>query len=416
MGVLAPSRLSGVMTGAWRAAHRAATDPRTVGVLRAGPRAAAFLSRASARTAAAGGDDTIVPVRATPALAVQVLVDELVVAAFRHPRLLPKEGDYAMAAADVAEAARIFEANGWLADPTRYHRTPPPPDSAVRRVGQFPGLRYEHVAFASGWEPYAGEPGRDRWLTHRANRIAHAWITRAARPSTSWLVCVHGFGMGANPLLDFNAFRAVPLAHAGCNVAVVVLPMHGPRSGGKALGEGFMSIDLVDSMHGLAQAAWDVRRVMAWLRAEQGAQHLGLIGHSLGGNVAALVAGLEEDLDCVIAGIPVVDLPDLFRRHSPPEIAARAEQLGVLGPHADAVHRVVSPLAVSCRVPKSGRYVFAGLGDRMATFGHARRLWMHWGQPRMATYDGGHVGFFWSGAVRQFVTDALGQSGLLDSA
>src|SRR5215472_10522508 len=134
----APSRLPGVMTGAWRVARRAALDPRTVGVLRAGPRAAAFLSRASARTAAAGGDDTIVPVRTTPALAVQVLVDELMIAAFRHPRLLPRPGDFEVAATDLADAAAFIEANGWSADPSAYHEAPPPPDSVVRRLGQVP--------------------------------------------------------------------------------------------------------------------------------------------------------------------------------------------------------------------------------------------------------------------------------------
>ena len=416
VGIPASERVSGVVTGAWRAARRAALDPRTVGVLRAGPRAAAFLSRASARTAAAASDDTIVPVRTTPALAVQVLVDELMIAAFRHPRLLPRAGDYDVAAADLATAAAYLDAQGWSADPAGYHRVPPPPDSVVRRLGQVPGLRYEHVAFASGWEPYADEPGRERWLAHRANRIAHAWIARSPQPSASWLVCIHGFGMGSSPLLDFNAFRTVAMLRGGCNVAVVVMPMHGPRGEGKARGEGFMSIDLVDSMHGLAQAAWDVRRLTAWLRAEQGAEQVGIIGHSLGGHVAALVAGLEDDLACVVAGIPVVDLPDLFRRHSPPEIARLAEHQGVLGPNSDAVHHVVSPLALPCRVPFENRFVFAGVGDRMATFGHAHRLWMHWGRPRLATYDGGHVGFFWSGAVRQFVSEALEESGLLRAA
>jgi acetyl esterase/lipase len=177
-----------------------------------------------------------------------------------------------------------------------------------------------------------------------------------------------------------------------------------------------MSIDLVDSMHGLAQAAWDVRRLIAWLRAEEQARQVGLMGQSLGGHVAALVAGLEDGLSCVVAGIPVVDLPDLFRRHSPPAIARLAQRHGVLGPLSDAVHRVVSPLAMACRVPAEGRFVFGGLGDRMATFGHAHRLWLHWERPKLATYEGGHVGFYWSGAVRRFVTDALGESGLLDAA
>lgn len=412
----APAGWSGMVNGAWRAARRAAFDPRTVGVLRAGPRAAAFLSRASARSAGAADDDTIVPVRATPGLAAQVLLDELMIAAFRHPRLLPRGDDYAVAAADLEAAADVLAAGGFIDEPATYHRRPPLPAVTVRRSGQVPGLRYEHVSFPSDWEPLAEEPGRDRWLSHTANRVAHAWIARAKGGSDRWLVCVHGFGMGSNPLLDLNAFRAAQLTRAGCNVAIAVLPMHGQRSGGRALGEGFMSIDLVDSMHGLAQAAWDVRRLVAWLRAEQGAGAVGLMGHSLGGHVVSLVAGLEDGLSCVVAGIPVVDLPDLFRRHSPAAIASEAERHGVLGSRSDAVHRVVSPLALDCLVPHEGRFVFGGLGDRMATFGHAHRLWLHWGRPRLATYEGGHVGFYWSGAVRRFVTEALGESGLLVAA
>ncbi|HAM03563.1 MAG TPA: alpha/beta hydrolase [Acidimicrobiaceae bacterium] len=416
MGVGVPSRIPGVMGSAWRAALRVAGDPRTMGVLQAAPRTAAFLTHANARTAAADVDDTVVPVRPSPALAAQVLLDEVMIAAFRHPRLIPRGDDYAKAAADLLSTRAALEAGGWLADPAAYHGRPPAPDLVVRRPAQVPGMRYDHVAFPSAWEPRPGEPGRDRWLSYSANRTAHAWVARARHDTGSWLVCVHGFGMGANPLFDLNAFRATQLVRQGINVAVAVLPMHGRRSGGRAPGEGFMSIDLVDSMHGLAQAAWDVRRLVAWLRADQGAQRVGIFGHSLGGHVASLVAALEDDLCCVIAGIPVVDLPDLFRRHSTPAIARQAEKHGALGSAADDVHRVVSPLGLACRVPLEGRFIFGGLGDRMATFGHAHRLWLHWDRPRLATYGGGHVGFYWSGAVRRLVNDAVAESGLARAA
>ena len=411
-----PSRVPGFVSSVWRVARQVANDPRPIGILQAAPRTAAFLSRANARTAAGALDETVVPVRPSPGLAAQVLLDEVMIAAFRHPRLLPGEADYEAAARDLADAQAVLGQGGWLADPAGYHGSPPPPDLVVHRRGQVPGLRYEHVAFPSGWEPRPGEPGRDRWMSFTANRTAHAWIARSRTPSRSWVVCVHGFGMGGNPLMDLNAFRASQLTRAGLNVAVAVLPLHGRRSTGRALGEGFMSIDLVDSMHGIAQAAWDARRLVALLRREEGADLVGVMGHSLGGHVVSLVAGIEPGLSCVIAGIPVVDLPDLYRRHSPPAIARRAERYGILGEPADAVHRVVSPLAFDCLVPPEGRFIFAGLGDRMATFGHAHRLWMHWGRPQLATYEGGHVGFYWSGAVRRFVTDSLGTAGLLAAA
>ena len=110
------------------------------------------------------------------------------------------------------------------------------------------------------------------------------------------------------------------------------------------------------------------------------------------------VAGYAIALDMVVRGTE-----DRSFRKS-------IDSYGVLGPSADDVHRVVSPLAMGCRVPFDRRFIFAGLADRMSTFGHARRLWLHWGQPAWTTYAGGHVGFYWSGAVKRFVDDALSAS------
>src|SRR3712207_7475959 len=47
-----------------------------------------------------------------------------------------------------------------------------------------------------------------------------------------------------------------------------------------------------------------------------GSSRVGVLGVSLGGLVAALLPALEPDLDAVVAGIPVVNIPDLFRARS----------------------------------------------------------------------------------------------------
>ena len=386
-------------------------DPRVMGVLRAGPRVGLFLARSSRRTASADQDDSIVPVRATPALALQAYLDEVLMAVFRHPDLLPGPDDYAPAAADLAAVQTLFSTRGWLDRPMEYHQSPPAPGDVRLWPERALGLGYEHVTFTSGWEPYPEEPGRSRWLSHEANRTVHAWVSRApGAEHRSWLICSHGFGMGTSASMDLRAFRAKQMHRRGVNVVVPVLPLHGPRASGRVRGEDLMTIDLVDSMHGMAQAAWDLRRVIRWLRESQGATTVGLIGYSLGALVAALVAALEDDLACVIAGIPVVSLPELFRRHSLPPVSRLADAHGVLGQAADDAHRVVSPLAMDCKVPFERRYIFAGLADRMSTFGQARQLWLHWSRPTLAAYAGGHVGFFWSSAVRKLVDDALADS------
>jgi dienelactone hydrolase len=392
-------------------ARHAAGDPRLTGVLRAAPSVASFIARSRARSAGAALDDTVVPVRATPGLALQAYLDEVLVAVLRHPELLPKESDCASAAADIGRLRDLFAREGWLDQPAAYHRDPPPPHDLEAWSEHRAGLGFEHIAFSSGWEPSPLEPGWARWMGHEANQTVHASVSRVpGRHHRSWLVCAHGLGMGNNPAMDLRAFRASQLARRGINVVVPVLPLHGPRASGRSRGEDLMTIDMVDSMHGVAQAAWDLRRIIRWLREEQGAEQVGVIGYSLGGLVASIVASLEDDLACVIAGIPVVDLPHLVRRHSPPGIARLADTSGVLGPSADEVHRVVSPLAMDCKVPFERRFIFAGLADRMSTFGHARRLWLHWDRPAFETYAGGHVGFFWSPAVKRFVDEALRRS------
>jgi len=405
------SSVGRLATRAFHGARDVATDPRLSGLLRAGPSVATFIARTRERSAVAAHDATVLPVRATPGLALHAYLDEVLIAMFRHPELMPKAHDYAPAASDLEKTRALFGTRGWLDHPDLYHRAPPPPRHVDTSEEHRQGIGFEHVTFRSGWEPDPQEIGRDRWLAHEANRTVHAWVSRVPdRHQRSWLVGIHGLGMGNNPAVDLRSFRAPQLARRGINVVLPVLPLHGPRASGRARGEDLMSIDMIDSLHGVAQAVWDVRRLVRWLRRTQGAEQIGVMGYSLGGLVASLVASIEDDLTCVIAGIPVVDLPHLFRHHSPPHIARLADSHGVLGPVADDVHRVVSPLAMQCRVPFDRRYIFAGLADRMSTFGHARRLWLHWGQPALATYPGGHVGFYWSGAVKRFVDDALSRS------
>jgi hypothetical protein len=349
-------------------------------------------------------------------------MDEAIVKLMMGPGRLPRRADYERLGEEIPAARSSFAAHGWLDDPARFHTLPPaldPSDITTTR-GRSLGLRYELLRFESGYEPPAGIPGRERWLAHEPNRTAYAWVLRhpdgprdghpdaTARP---WLVCLHAFGTGT-PLMDIPGFRAGRLHRdLGVNLVFPTLPLHGPRRIGRISGDRFLTYDHLDSVNALAQSVWDVRRIVAWVRA-QGAEQVGLYGISLGSYVAALLAALDDDLACVVAGIPVADFPALFRHHMPPRLARRARRYHLLGPDADAVHRVVSPLAVAPRVPHDSRFVYAGLGDRMSTPVQGYRLWEHWDRPAMRWYAGNHVGFLWSPGVHRFVAESLADSGL----
>jgi hypothetical protein len=93
-------------------------------------------------------------------------------------------------------------------------------------------------------------------------------------------------------------------------------------------------------------------------------------------------------------------------------VRLQAVEHGILDGNAELVHRVVSPLAFAQKVPEGRRFIFAGLGDRMAPPDQALALWRHWDEPEISWYAGNHVGYLWSRQVTSFLNDSLARSGL----
>ncbi len=343
-----------------------------------------------------------------------VAIDEALLAVAMTPNRLPRPGDFDRVGAELAEARRHFSRRGWLARPASYHRRPPPlPTSAIERSnGWAMGLGYQRLTWESGFDVRPGEPGGERWMAYGPNAHATAAIVRHQGEQRPWVVCVHGFCMGY-PFMDIVGLHVAKLHHElGLNVALPVLPLHGPRKVTLVSGEPFLSFDLMNTVHGLSQAVWDLRRLIGWIRA-QGATSIALYGVSLGAYVISLLAGLEDEkFDAIVAGIPVADLPTLFHEHSPVHIRARSIEHRILGGVAEDVYRVVSPLSFEPNVAPDNRFIYAGYGDRLAFPEQARLLWEHWGRPEINWYAGNHVGYLWSGQVAGFLRDSLASAGL----
>jgi hypothetical protein len=348
-------------------------------------------------------------------LASKIALDELFFATEFAAAPMVRLRDQARIVGELAAALELFEARGWTERPRGYHRTPPPLRRARLEGRRQADLAYERLSFRSEYEPHAEEPGRERWLGYAPNRTAHAWVLRHTGAPRPWIVCVPGYRMGS-PLVDFTGFRARWLhRRLGLNVAIPVLPFHGPRRVGRRSGDGYFSGDFVDTVHAQAQALWDVRRLVGWLRDRE-APGIGVYGVSLGAYTTALLAATEPDLDCVVAGVPAADFPRLVRSHVPGVVFRAAERLGFCFERIERLLRVVSPFALDPAVPGERCYVYAGLVDRLASPDHARDLWEHWGRPRVAWYHGGHVSFLWEPAVRELLLEAFGSQGLLRTA
>jgi dienelactone hydrolase len=352
--------------------------------------------------------------RLSVSLSAQVAIDEALLAVMQVGMTMPGGEDTDSVQREVAAARELYLAKGWLEKPASYHLDPPPleaPQIRKREVRLRGGhVQYEHLFFESEYEPHAEEPGRDRWLSNVRNRTAHAWVVR--QPTSEprpWLVCIHGYQMG-RAQIDLGVFDPRFLVdRLGLNVIFPVLPLHGPRRRGRRSGDGFMPSNVLDTVHAEAQAMWDIRRLISWARA-QGATAVGTHGLSLGGYNAALLAGLEDDLACAIAGIPATDLARLVWRHTPPLQLKYMEHRGVVHDEMAEVLRVVSPLAIEPKVPKKARAIYAGVADRLVPPDQVRDLWTHWDEPDIVWYQGSHVTFMLDPRVRTMVKRVLHES------
>jgi hypothetical protein len=352
-------------------------------------------------------DGIAVPPR-TPRLHAEIAVDQ----AIRGPMLLAApvatREQHAQLAGELAEAAAQWKARGWLAQPASYHAAPPPAERVAIHTRRSFGAAFEELRFESGYAPHESEPGRERWLSYAPNRLAWAWLLRAA-PAAPWLICLHGYQMGA-PAIDLAVFRAESWQRRGWNVVLPVLPLHGPRKLGAVSGIGMFGADFLDSAHALAQAIWDVRRLIGWIRAQSEAE-IACHGLSLGGYCAALLAGLAPELGRVIAGIPATDFTRIVWRHAPPVGRERLERAGLTRALAGEVMRPVSPLALAPLVPHARRFVFGAPDDQFVAPDQVRDLLAHWGTPRHVWYPGAHLTFRVHEPVQELLREALADGG-----
>lgn len=339
----------------------------------------------------------------------QGLFDAAVLAAFRLSRTRRSDEELEAINDKALAALQLYSDAGWLTNPRQAHKPQSaPPDARLERE-EHRGVGYEHLTFASGYEPYPGDPDADRWQSFEANRTVHAWVLRHREPRP-WLVSVHGATMG-NPRLDLRVLRASWMHdNLGLNVAMPVLPLHGPR---RSPDGHYPSEDVLNNLHGVFQSVADVRRTLAWIRSLGGDTRIGIHGISMGGFTTALVASLDEDLACAILGVAPVDLVLLLERHhgtgSGHDLRVRNFDMGA------RLNPMISPLKLTPAIPRERRFIYAGVVDQLVDFSeHVAPMIAHWDYPETLLYDGGHVGIGLGRRVPGFIARALASSGLIE--
>jgi pimeloyl-ACP methyl ester carboxylesterase len=336
-------------------------------------------------------------------------LDQVFVTAVRARTQRAAERDVPRVEAEVAAALDVYRREGWLDDPLSFHADPPTPEVSARRA-RVGGRHAVTLRYGSGWEPPAGSPGRERWISHTRNSTCSAYVLRRPGPGP-WVVCLHGARMG-RPAMDAMAFHARELHNNGLNVVLPILPLHGPRRPERGAAGALPAADVMDNIHGIAQATWDVRGLLKWLRAEE-ATGISLWGTSLGGYVAALTASLEPALASVITTIPAVDLPRIIASHVPAR-RRRTAWFRDLDAASTTLHSVVSPLVLVPATPVERRFIAGARADRVLDpVAQTAALWEHWGRPEILWLPGGHVTSAMNSDSWAFTMRALRRSGQL---
>lgn len=337
-------------------------------------------------------------------------LDEAVLGYFVASAAVPAGDEAERMCSDALQLDAAIKERGWDRDASGFHPAPPPPTDIAVEKKRIYGYDYELLRWDSGYSPDPALPGAAVWRSYVANNRCAVRVLRHPGPPRPWLLCIHGYRMGM-PWLDMSLFHPRWLhERLGLNIVQPVLPLHGPRRIGWRSGDYFLDGDLLDLAYAEAQALWDLRRTLAWIRQQEEQPRIGVFGISLGGYNASLLANYDGGLDFVIAGIPVIDLAAALWRVMPPAHMNYFTSQGIDESNYRDILRVVSPLARQPLVDKERLLILGGAADRIVVPHHPIQLSRHWGVP-VHWYQGSHLTVRREPETRETVREAILRAG-----
>lgn len=257
-----------------------------------------------------------------------------------------------------------------------------PTQKVARRFGR--GGEVLDLTWPSRIDPHV--PGlRDKLDRVPENRVAHArlyTIPGAHRPA---LIVIHGY-MSGRYAVDEALFPLELFLRRGFDVALLVLPFHGPRRGARPRPM-FPASDPRITIEGFRQAVHDAATLGHILR-RRGAPEVGVTGMSLGGYTSALLATTLPDLSFAIPLVPLASIADFARDGG--RLVGSPEEQRLQHEAIDRAHRIVSPVLRPLALPASRVVVVGGERDAITPVTHAKRLAAHFGCA-LEVFGGGHL-------------------------
>lgn len=143
-----------------------------------------------------------------------------------------------------------------------------------------------------------------------------------------FVLLIHGFAV---PVPYLEEQHARQLVNEGAIVATLELPFHMRRRvNGFLSGDGFFALDPERTVQSVRQSVEDAAAVIAWARQSFNIDTVNVMGFSLGGLIATLLA-TQIELDSVVAVAPFCDPAHTLTEKLPRNAKRRAGLVGETG-------------------------------------------------------------------------------------
>ena len=229
---------------------------------------------------------------------------------------------------------------------------------------------------------------KDKFLSFEENRTA--WLIKWAHGDTGrkTLLCLHGYLLG-DPDQAERMFKIEKLYQMGLDVALFITPFHWRRApkSRRLKGIFLQPEDAPMTCECFGQTMHDLYQCIGLLE-QHGANEIGIVGASLGGYNAALIASLTDRIRFSALMVPAIKFntgdfrPDAVRH--PFAVDDRLLE------KIRSVWTLHSPLNFMPQIPADRILIIAARGDKLCPFENVLSLCEKWGWPRHLFMTGGH--------------------------
>jgi len=232
------------------------------------------------------------------------------------------------------------------------------------------------------------------------NNTCTGRIYNSPHPAGITTLIIHGWA--AHSFHIYENHFARPLLRNGIDCVLPVLPFHMERCPkGSADGEYMVSSNLKLSLDTLRQAVVEARYLVHWLKAASNLP-VGILGISLGGLVAGLVAATEPELRFAVLMIPAAD-PARILWDSPlcAPIRDKLQGSGISRSQVSDFCRIAAPGEYSPVVPVDDIFFIVASNDCCIYPDWIREWSGKWSCPNNRYYNHGHISSLFGHRVKR---------------